>query len=263
MTVSIHNATTDLTLEWGPEWGGQSSVELALTWEQMSDGRWRVWDRGALRDTWSCKHTWRIPKERAAALYDMVHVATRGGGMWFLASDFEGIHPLGPLINTSPALQVLVSSSQDLSMIPVNQDWLVELTMVPSSHPIAQGSWLDYASPTGLDVFLSRASATPSPSPAWGVARTETSWAAQSASGDAFSASLRTILSDDEFRLALARLVDLRGGIINIPGDRMPWGSGVEPNDAGTHRARPKAFSWSRLAPDLWELSITAVQEPV
>lgn len=263
MGVSLLHDSTSLSLEWGPEWGGESSVEMALTWEQMSDGRWRVWDRGVLRDTWSCRHTWRFPKDRAASLFAMIQGAARGQVMSFFASSYEGIHPFGPLIRTSPSIQVRCTTSQDLSMLPIDQDWLVEFSMVPNSHPITQGAWLDYASPSGLDVFLSRASASPAPAPAWSVRRTETDWNAQSASGDAYSASLRTVLDDDEFRPALARLVDLRGGIINIPGDRMPWGAGVAPNDAGTHRARPKAFTWSRRSPDLWELSVTVVQEPV
>lgn len=263
MAINLFREGTTVELEWGPEWGGESSVDLALTWEQMSDGRWRTWDRGVTRDTWSCRHTWSIPKERAAALYNLVQGLYRGQVVGFFASSYEGIHPFGPLIRTSPSIQVRVSSSQDLAMLPVNQDWRVDLVMVPALHPLDSGAWLDYVTPTGLDPFLDRASATPAQAPAWSLRRTETDWNAQSASGDAFSASLRATLPGDLFRLALAKLVDLRGGVIHVPGDRMPWGSGVAPNDAGTHRARPKAFTWSRSAGDLWDLSVTIVQEPL
>lgn len=261
MAFVLSYGATILNLAQGPEWGGESSVELALTWEAMTDGRWRVWDRGRSRDTWSCRHTWRIPKEIAADLYTLVQASARGQGCQLL--DTEGAYPFGPLISASPSLTVRVSASQDLAMRPVNQDWLVELSIVPDPHPFNQGLWLDYVAANGLDDFLAVADASPAQSPAWGVQRTETSWFAQSASGDMFTASLRAKLPGIKFRAALAKLVDLRGGIINIPGERMPWGPGVAPNDSGTHRARPKAFSWSRLAPDLWELSVTAVQEPV
>lgn len=259
MSVLLSIGSTTVDLQYGPEWGGQSSVELALTWEQMADGRWRVWDRGLQRDIWSCQYTWVIPSEQANDLRSLVE--DLGRGQTALLTALDGIYPFGPLVVVYE-MQVRVTASESLQRMPVCKDWPIRLSLVADPHPAVQNLWHIPEGANTLGAFLSIATASPSAAPAWGVQPTETGFARVGGTGDSFSASLRAKLNTVSFSRALQAAQALRGGLISIPASTEPWGPGIAPNDNGFHRARLKAFSWSRLYPDLWEFSITAVQEP-
>jgi len=260
MSVTLAFGSTVVDLQQGPEWGGQSTLEQALAWEQMSDGRWRVWDKGWQRDVWSCQHTWVIPQSSAASLRGLVQDLARGQVATLTAED--GVFPFGPLVDCSAGIQVRVTASQNQGALPVSLYHGIQLSIVADPHPQVQGKWIVITNRTGMATFLSRATASPSQTYAWGIQPTETAWALLDGSGDAFAASLRTQMNTSDFSSALLTAQTLRGGIINIPAAREPWGPGIAPNDSGTHRARLKAFTWSRTAADLWDFSITAAQEP-
>lgn len=264
MGVTLAFDGTTVNLPWGPEWGSvQSGLDQPLTWEQMTDGRWRVWDRarGAItRDIWSATCLWRIPAEDAASLRSLVDDLARGQSA--ILTDSDGVLPFGPLVDCSAGLSVRATATQPQAMIAVSRDWTIQLSLVVDPHPSTQNAWL--APPNGYSLadFTAIASATPTKESSWGARATETGWAIRSRTGDGLTASLRAMLPTAKFSAALYALQGLRGGILTIPGERYPWGPGIEPNANGSHKARIKAFSWSRVAPDLWDLSATVVQEP-
>lgn len=259
MSVTLSLGATTVDLQHGPEWGGEASIEPALIWEPMCDGRWRRWDRGIARDVWACQHTWRVMAQDAAALRDLLHAVARGQTLTLVAE--EGIDPFGPLVDCSAGIQVRASAAQDLSMLPVTRDWMVQLSLVVDPHPQTQGKWITDASSDGLAVFLDRADASPVQEPTWGLVRSETAFLQSSRNGDLFQASLSSILRGADFRSALHAIVVGRGPVVSIPAARYPWGPGIAPNDPSGHLARIKAVSWSRIAPDLYSFSATAVRE--
>lgn len=260
MAVTLSVGATTVDLGQGPDWGGQSSIEQALIWEQMSDGRWRRFDKGELRDIWSCQYSWTIPIERAADLRELLHVQARGQVVTLTAD--PGIDPFGPLVDCSSGIEVRVATASDIAMAPVSRDWTVQLSIVATPHPSTQGLMVVPARSDGLQRFLTVATASPSQDATWGIARSETSFIRSSRNGDSFAASLRALLPSDYFASALHSLVQLRGGTVNAHASRYPWGPGIAPNNNGYHLARVKAFSWSRSAPGLYSLSATIVQEP-
>ena len=114
----------------------------------------------------------------------------------------------------------------------------------------------------GLARFLDVADASPVQAPAWSVARSETSFLQVSRDGDAYSASLRAMLPAPYFADLLHQLVSGRSPRVLIPAARYPWGPGIEPNHLGAHFARVTAFTWARVAPNLYSVSATVAQEP-
>ena len=260
MSVTLTAGATVVDLAQGPEWGGQESVELALLWDQMTDGRWRSTDKGILRDIWSCRHVWRIPAAIAADLREVVHGLSRGQAATLTAAD--GVLPLGPLVDCSSGISVRVTAAADLSVAAVSRDWDIELSIVATPHPQTQGKTIVPPSVGGLERFLTVADASPVQAPAWAVARSETSFLQVSRDGDAYAASLRAMLPAPHFADLLHQLVVFRSPRVSIPADRYPWGPGIEPNDNGSHLARVKAFTWSRVAPNLYSVSATVAQEP-
>lgn len=260
MSVTLTAGATVVDLAQGPEWGGQSSVELALLWDQMTDGRWRSTDKGILRDIWSCSHTWHIPAEIAADLREVVHGLSRGQAATLTAED--GVFPFGPLIDCTTGISVRVTAAADLAMADVSRDWDVELSIVVSPHPQTQGKTIIPPAVGGLERFVNVATASPVQAPTWGLARSETSFLQVSRDGDAFAASLRAMLPAPHFADLLHQLVVFRSPVISIPGERYPWGPGVEPNSGAYHLARVRAFTWARVAPNLYSVSLTVAQEP-
>lgn len=258
--LRIQIGSTTLDLPWGYEWSYQTSVALALEWDQMTSGIWRCWDTGSDRDRYTATLPWRVPQDTAALIETLVQ-SSKGVPGTLLPLE-AGLSPFGPLVNLSALAGVRVTASAPQSRAAVSLDWMVQLSIALDPAPVPQGilslpsdtSWL------GAD-FAARADVSPIQDPGWTVDDAEVGYLVANPDPSAYQCSLKALITKDPFQRIIASLTAGRGAPIVIPAAQNPWGPGVAGTlVGGDHSARPKAWSWSQKSPSLYDFSLTATR---
>lgn len=240
-------------MPWSAEWGYTSKIDLALSWEKMTNGLWCSWDRGSAHDLYSCDMTWKGPSSVLASLRAVIHDARRG--LPLLMQSEAGFYPWGPLVVTDEYVRIRIASMQPMSRIGGSSDWSMSLSMVldPSPSP-------DLATRDTSDLW-SKGRYQPVIDQGWALApeRVQVDPLLTSYESDVFLQTNRATAAK-----IIAGLTHLRGGTVSVPASRDPFGPGVPVSNGGgaNHSAKVRSFSVSHDSRDVWSVSAAIARNP-
>lgn len=247
-------STVDLA--WGAEWGYSTKIDLALQWDEMTNGLPRSWDRGAALDTYSCEWTWKGPRAKVDAIRTLVHDTAQGNTVNLVCD--AGFFPFGPLVPIDAPLPVRIATMTPTTQVGGSGDWVMSLSMVLDEPPT-----LDLTG-RNLGTLLARGRYTPQVAQGWKVSPRDSGFVSESRNPNAYQTmvSLRCNIADA--RKILAGLVHLRGGVATAPGSRDPFGPGVPGSNGygADYGIKVRAFDCRQESLEIWSIEASLARVP-